>query len=177
MYINMEEWKMAKKHYIIEAKGPECILGNKITIEDCTYIKKNHRILGKDGKYRKINQDKISLSDRVSIFLFVVAIILISVTIGCFALLRDYFGEGNSYIDNIISEIGLVFAIVSTKYVRSFIERIIMKPRILKKLTVCIFVMLAPFYINALFAFLGISQSISNCISVVGIILSLLSYE
>lgn len=56
---------MAKKHYIIEAKGPECILGNKITIEDCTYIKKNHRILGKDGKYRKINQDKISLSDRV----------------------------------------------------------------------------------------------------------------
>lgn len=106
-----------------------------------------------------------------------VAIILISVTIGCFALLRDYVGEGNSYIDNIISEIGLVFAIVSTKYVRSFIERIIMKPRILKKLTVCIFVMLAPFYINALFAFLGISQSISNCISVVGIILSLLSYE
>ena len=166
---------MAKKHYIIEAKGPECILGNKITIEDCIYIKKNHRILGKDGKYRKINQDKISLSDRVSIFLFVVAIILVSVTIGCFALLRDYFGEGNSYIDNIISEIGLVFAIVSTKYVRSFIERIIMKPRILKKLTVCIFVMLAPFYINALFAFLGISQSISNCIRVVGIILSLLS--
>ena len=36
----MEELKMAKKHYIIEAKGPECILGNKITIEDCTYIKK-----------------------------------------------------------------------------------------------------------------------------------------
>ena len=98
-------------------------------------------------------------------------------TIGCFALLRDYFGEGNSYIDNIISEIGLVFAIVSTKYVRSFIERITMRPRILKKLTICIFVLLVPFYINALFAFLGISQTISNCISVVGIILSLLSYE
>lgn len=79
--------------------------------------------------------------------------------------------------DNIISEIGLVFAIVSTKYVRSFIERITMRPRILKKLTICIFVLLAPFYIDALFALLGISQTISNCISVVGIILSLLSYE
>lgn len=90
---------------------------------------------------------------------------------------KDYFDEENSYIDNIISEIGLVFAIVSTKYVRSFIERITMRPRILKKLTICIFVLLAPFYINALFALLGISQTISNCISVVGIILSLLSYE
>ena len=98
-------------------------------------------------------------------------------TIGCLALLRDYFGEGNSYIDNIISEIGLVFAIVSTKYVRSFIERITMSPRILKKLTICIFVLFVPFYINALFAYLGISQTISNFISVVGIILSLLSYE
>ena len=29
---------MAKKHYIIEAKGAEYISGNKITIEDCTYI-------------------------------------------------------------------------------------------------------------------------------------------
>jgi hypothetical protein len=173
----MEGWKMAKKHYIIEAKGAEYISGNKITIEDCTYIEKNHRILKKNGKYRKINQEKISLSDRVSIFLFVVAIISILVTIGCFALLKDYFDEENSYIDNIISEIGLVFAIVSTKYVRSFIERITMRPRILKKLTICIFVLLAPFYINALFALLGISQTISNCISVVGIILSLLSYE
>lgn len=173
----MEKWKMAKKHYIIEAKGAECISGNKITIEDCTYIERNHRIIEKNGKYRKINQDKISLSDRVSICLSVVAIICILLIIGCFALLRDYFGEGNSYIDNIISEIGLVFAIVSTKYVRSFIERINIRPRILKKLTVCIFVMFAPFYINALFAFLGISQSISNCISVVGIVLSLLSYE
>ena len=169
--------RMICKHYIIEAKGAEYISGNKITIEDCTYIEKNHRILEKNGKYRKINQEKISLSDRVSIFLFVVAIISILVTIGCFALLKDYFGEENSYIDNIISEIGLVFAIVSTKYVRSFIERITMRPRILKKLTICIFVLLAPFYINALFALLGISQTISNCISVVGIILSLLSYE
>ena len=56
---------MAKKHYIIEAKGAEYISGNKITIEDCTYIEKNHRILEKNGKYRKINQEKISLSDRV----------------------------------------------------------------------------------------------------------------
>lgn len=180
--INLEEQYLTVRRSIryngaIEAKGAEYISGNKITIEDCTYIEKNHRILEKNGKYRKINQEKISLSDRVSIFLFVVAIISILVTIGCFALLKDYFDEENSYIDNIISEIGLVFAIVSTKYVRSFIERITMRPRILKKLTICIFVLLAPFYINALFALLGISQTISNCISVVGIILSLLSYE
>ena len=45
---------MAKKHYIIEAKGAEYISGNKITIEDCTYIEKNHRILEKNGKYRNI---------------------------------------------------------------------------------------------------------------------------
>lgn len=167
---------MAKKHYIIEAKGAEYISGNKITIEDCTYIEKNHRILEKNGKYRKVNQDKISLSDRVSIFLSVIAIICILIMICCFALLRDYFGDGNLYIDNIISEIGLVFAIISTKYVRTFMERIIVRPRILKKLIICIFVMLAPFYINALFAVLGISQAMSNCISVVGIILSLLSY-
>ena len=50
---------MAKKHYIIEAKGAEYISGNKITMEDCTYIEKNHRILEKNGKYRKINQEKI----------------------------------------------------------------------------------------------------------------------
>lgn len=31
---------MAKKHYIIEAKGSEHISGNKITIEDYTYIEK-----------------------------------------------------------------------------------------------------------------------------------------
>ena len=54
----MEELKMAKKHYIIEAKGAEYISGNKITIEDCTYIEKNHRILENNGKYRKINQGK-----------------------------------------------------------------------------------------------------------------------
>ena len=94
---------MAKKHYIIESKGAEFISGNKITIEDCTYIERNHRILEKDGKYRKINQDKISLSDRVSIFLYVIYIICIFIMICCFALLRDYFGEGNLYIDNIIS--------------------------------------------------------------------------
>ena len=78
---------MAKKHYIIEAKGAEYISGNKITIEDCTYIEKNHRILEKNGKYRKVNQDKISLSDRVSIFLSVIAIICILIMICCFALL------------------------------------------------------------------------------------------
>lgn len=125
----------------------------------------------------KLIKRKFHYQIEYQFFLFVVAIISILVTIGCFALLKDYFDEENSYIDNIISEIGLVFAIVSTKYVRSFIERITMRPRILKKLTICIFVLLAPFYINALFALLGISQTISNCISVVGIILSLLSYE
>ena len=70
---------------------------------------------------------------------------------------------------------GLVFAIISTKYVRSFIERVNIRPRIFKKLTVVIFVMLAPFYINALFALLGISQSMSNCISVIAMIVSILS--
>ena len=34
----MEGWKMAKKHYIIEAKGAEYISGNKITIEDLSLI-------------------------------------------------------------------------------------------------------------------------------------------
>lgn len=68
-----------------------------------------------------------------------------------------------------------MFAIISTKYVRSFIERANIRPRIFKKLTVVIFVMLAPFYINALFALLGISQSMSNCISVIAMIVSILS--
>lgn len=166
---------MAKKHYIIEAKGSERISGNKIIIENYTYIERNHRALGDDGKYRKINQDKISLSDRVAIFLLQIALIYILVLTGCFALLRDCFGEGSLYIDNTISEMGLVFAIISTKYVRSFIERANIRPRIFKKLTVVIFVMLAPFYINALFALLGISQSMSNCISVIAMIVSILS--
>ena len=84
---------MAKKHYIIEAKGPERISGNKIIIENYTYIERNHRALGDDGKYRKINQDKISLSDRVAIFLLKIALISILVLTGCFALLRDCFSE------------------------------------------------------------------------------------
>lgn len=168
---------MSKKHYIIEAKGNERISGNKITIENYTYIERNHRILGKDGKYRKINQDKMSLLDKVSNFLLEVAISFILMIIGCFALSRDFLDEGNLYIDNIISEIGLAFAIVSTKYVRLFVEQINMRPRILKKSIVLVLVMLAPFYINSLFAVLGISQAMSNCISVVAIIFSLLSYE
>lgn len=167
---------MAKKHYIIEAKGSEHISGNKITIEDYTYIEKNHRILEKDGKYRKINKDTISLSDIVSIGLFMLAVICLLLLLLCLALLRDCFDEGNLYIDNIISEIGLVYAIISTKKVRTFMERKIVRQRILDKLMTGVFIMLVTFYFNAIFAILGIGRLMSNCISVVCIILSLLSF-
>lgn len=43
------------------------------------------------------------------------AVICLLLLLLCLALLRDCFDEGNLYIDNIISEIGLVYAIISTK--------------------------------------------------------------
>lgn len=167
---------MAKKHYIIEAKGKEIIQGNTITIEKCIYIEKNHQVLDKNGNYKKNSKKNISISDRISIVIYIIAIISLVVMIGCLALLRDGAFSESIHIDNIISEIGLIFAIISIKYVRNFLAYFFSGSSRLNKLMICISVIVISFYVATIFASLGISQSISNCISVIAILLSILSY-
>lgn len=58
---------MAKKHYIIEAKGPECILGNKITIEDCTDCRQSPRLFA--GDFAVLKRRKVVFSRLFSLFL------------------------------------------------------------------------------------------------------------
>ncbi len=167
---------MAKKHYVIEAKGSEKIENYNITIENCTYIEKNHRVLDKFGKYRKINKENMSFFDWISTILSAVAVILIVIMLGCISQLKDSLSARDVHIDNIISEIGLIFAVMSIKGVRTFIDRVVLGSRIVKKIMLLVWIMLAPFYLAAFFSYIGISPSISNWASIAAIIISILSY-
>ena len=166
---------MAKRHYVIEAKGPEKIIKNNITIENCTYIERNNKVLDKNGNYIK-NKDDISLLDKITIITLVIAVISIVLMLIVFALLKDVCSIQNSSIDSIISIIGLFSTFMTIIYIKIHKEGASVGPQIISKLNLCIFMMLVPFYLVTTFYRFGIRFSISNIISVTAIIISIVTF-
>lgn len=169
---------MSKNHYIIEAKGKETISNQKITIEKYTYIEKNRRVLDKNNHYReKGSNSSLGGVDSFYVLLQTISCLLIVITILSLAYLNYHYGIDVINISNNIGGIGLGFAIVSTKTVRSYYEKcFVYVPPIMKKWFLFILVLATPFFLGGLFSFVGIEKNVSDYISLFAILLTVFSY-
>ena len=169
---------MSKNHYHIEAKGKETVLDQKITIEKYTYIEKNGRVLDKKNHYRKKGSNSsLDVIDSFYVLLQIISCMLVLIFVLILAYLNYHYGIDVINISNNISEIGLCFAIVSTKTFRSNYEKsFVFVPPIMKKWFLCIYVLAIPSVIRALFSYVGIGKNVSDYISLFAILITVLSY-
>ncbi len=172
---------MAKFHYIIKSRKKAEIEKNvrgktRVIVEDVVKLEENGMTKIDYGNFISSNEEKRKKriwSDYITSVLLSVALI---VEIALFATLgigRDFDILTSNYIDILIGLAALSLGIVSIPWVKEFLGKKFVGPRVHKKLGYSIIILALPLGVIYLMQQCNISSSISNILGIIGIVISI----